>query len=188
MRPDNDLRVVGLRLSTGVYELVCELLCEFGQGHWDSAHLSRQPGHLSRFCRGWIPISGRLQLGNPGKSPSQSMSYRFCVGCPCSKGVPDKREVGSSTLPRPTAAIRSPASTSGCGALSCPEALVRSNWCFVPGVFWANALATAVGSAIGVSIGLFYDRWKERKARAEREETRRRQHREQEATQLWIIE
>ena len=39
-----------------------------------------------------------------------------------------------------------------------------------------------------MSIGLFYDRWKERKARAEREETRRRQHREQEATQLRIIE
>ena len=65
---------------------------------------------------------------------------------------------------------------------------MRFAWCFVPGVFWANALANAVGSAIGVSLGLFYDRWKERKARAEREETRRRQHREQEATQLRIIE
>ena len=60
-----------------------------------------------RRCRLWCRLIREITASaasNPGRSRGMSVSYRNGVGIRFLRGPPDKREVGSSTLPRPTEA------------------------------------------------------------------------------------
>jgi hypothetical protein len=83
---------------------------------WSALHQRRFWGRLGRQHGPFVAVLSRLQSGirpqlggNPGGSPSQSMSYALRVGFLSPTGLPDKREVGSQLYPGPFFGSRDPA-------------------------------------------------------------------------------